>query len=321
MAEESKKKRGPARRYTEADDQFLIDNYKKITTKEICEALGRHYSSVANRILILGLSNPAEIKPEKYDDFIRENYHAMTNAEMCKVTGQTERQLTNRVRKLGMKLKRDQSLHSDGEKKFLFEECGNYTSFEMANLLKKNERYLRDLVRKEGLKFKPARGYSQAQFEFVRENYATMDTEELMKVVGAKSVHAVHYMAQILNVRKITPGKDGKKICKNCNRVLPVEEFQKVNNRSYHHTCKLCEHDKKIKKMFKENEGKEEKTKCDKARETWEAAVARGDTKVCSLCNEELPVSDFYYGKGKCKKCFNTSLKKQRLENIKKRGY
>ena len=322
MPEKVKKKRKAAKKYTEKEDKFLRDNCKKMSVKEMCEILGRSNSSVSNRTLRLGLREHRsdEFQTEEYDDFIRENYYSMTNKELSKRVGKSERQLVGRVEKLGLKLKGRSKIFTDGQKKFLYEECGNYTAREMANILEKNENHIRELIRKAGLKFKSGLAYTDSQKAFVKENYPTMDTEEIMKIIGVKDRKVVHKLALNMGVKKLSAKKDGKKICKKCKRILPLEEFIK-NGKSYRSICNLCVHDEKLKKVLEETTVETVSRDAKRAKALKAEKIAKGVTKVCTLCNEELPATEFYYGKGRCKKCFNSSIKKQRLEKIKTRGY
>jgi hypothetical protein len=48
------------------------------------------------------------------------------------------------------------------------------------------------------------------------------------------------------------------------------------------------------------------------------AAQGKSDTKVCAVCEHELPTSEFYPGHGKCKQCYNEMRYGQKTDKLSK---
>ncbi len=76
--------------WTQHDDDFMRDNYKRMKRAEIAEKLGRSIPSISNRAVILGLrvSKPARWTPEE-EEFLRKNWRSMTITKIAKKLGRT----------------------------------------------------------------------------------------------------------------------------------------------------------------------------------------------------------------------------------------
>jgi hypothetical protein len=75
------------RNWTNKEEAFMIENYKKFSVSEIAKQLNRPYLSVRNRAFKLGLSRDrnwlqSEIK------FITQNFNKMTYKEMTIILNQ-----------------------------------------------------------------------------------------------------------------------------------------------------------------------------------------------------------------------------------------
>ena len=96
--------------WTKEDDKYVLDNYTKITAKQMAKKLNRTYAATIQRIKVLrgkGKIKQRErvlwTKEEEY--FILENYNNMKVREMTKKLGKTAQQIHTKTayfRKIGL---------------------------------------------------------------------------------------------------------------------------------------------------------------------------------------------------------------------------
>lgn len=94
--------------WTKEEDEFLVENYKKMNNKELSVALGRAYGSVSQRKYKLGLT---EIRggyrqwTKEEDDYLRKNYKKMSDKELSIALGRTYPAIVQRKPILGLNKK------------------------------------------------------------------------------------------------------------------------------------------------------------------------------------------------------------------------
>ena len=71
------------RKWTEADRQFLRENYQNMTDKELAVHLNTSFHAVRYQRVELDLKRNREIWPREKDRFLRNNYMKMTNEELA----------------------------------------------------------------------------------------------------------------------------------------------------------------------------------------------------------------------------------------------
>lgn len=71
------------RRWTEADRQFLRENYQNMTNKELAAHFNTSDPSVMCKLWELGLKRNRRIWTREKDRFLRNNYMKMTNEELA----------------------------------------------------------------------------------------------------------------------------------------------------------------------------------------------------------------------------------------------
>lgn len=97
-----------AKRFTEEDKQFVIDNYDKMTLIEIGKKLGVSNQSINNLRKRLGLKtvdtrSNERITTKSQDQFIINNYSSMDTNLIAKHLGLSSTQVKNRALKLGVR--------------------------------------------------------------------------------------------------------------------------------------------------------------------------------------------------------------------------
>lgn len=98
-------------KFSEAEEQFIKENYSYLKTKDIAEQLGRSYSSTESKIKHMRKKGKLQINKNKRltqseEQFIKENHRKMTYKEIAKQLGITELQIRSKVFNMGWSKKR-----------------------------------------------------------------------------------------------------------------------------------------------------------------------------------------------------------------------
>lgn len=127
--------------FTKEEDEFLVENYKKITGAEIARKLGRHKSTIYYRARKLGLNDTV---PNK-GDLIGQKFNMLTVISLAKST-------------------------RSGSKKWLCKcECGNEKAILQSHLVRDNTRSCGCLHRRLGKQHPNFKGHGEIHQKFFNQ--------------------------------------------------------------------------------------------------------------------------------------------------------
>ena len=88
-------------RWTPEEDQFMIDNYRKIGVVETADRLGRTTASVHNRACILKITESVTPWTEDEYEFFKNNYYKKTMYRLSKEMGRSRKGIQTQAKRLG----------------------------------------------------------------------------------------------------------------------------------------------------------------------------------------------------------------------------
>lgn len=186
--------------WTNDEDAYMLENYKKMEIDKICKKLNRSKDAVISRAMILGITNKQNrVKwTKEKEDFIRENYGVIGNKEMSKILGVSVSAVAGKVKAMGI-IKPSWTSQEDD---FLVSNYGKMRNREIAEILGKTIDSITQRAVKHGITKKLAK-YKEEEIEFVKNNYGKITNVEIGKKIGrtAKSVQHIAYKLGILKKR------------------------------------------------------------------------------------------------------------------------
>lgn len=91
------------KRYTQAEIEYIKNNFADMTCKEIGEALGRTEQSVRAKCFDLNLHKKESPWTEDEIDFIKQNYMEMKTSDICKILQRSKSAVELKASRLGLK--------------------------------------------------------------------------------------------------------------------------------------------------------------------------------------------------------------------------
>lgn len=160
--------------------------------------------------------------------------------------------------------------------------------------------------------------WTEEDDEFLIRVYPEYDNTilEISESIG-KSVGSIRFRANKLGLKRQSESEYlrsiGKKRCKNCNEIMPFENF--IKNRAKTNGiatyCISC--DKILSFRKRRGESKQEPNK--------KADENNYIMKQCSICKEIKLRKEFYETGNKCKLCRQKQISANRISQIKENGY
>jgi len=192
----------PRRKWTDEDRQFLKDNYKKMTNKELGEHFGMTATAIHYKLKTLGLKRSSGRWTEEMDHFLRSNYMRMTSAELASYLGRTT--VATQVRVNSLKLRRLKKWTPEREQ-FLQENYEEMSNALLAKKLATTELAIAKKMSRMGLARKPERKWSRwtpERKQFLRDNFEVMSNTLLAKKLGTTESAVAVKMSYMGLVRK-----------------------------------------------------------------------------------------------------------------------
>lgn len=95
------------RKWTEKDSEYIRENYKEKTDKELADELGKSRQSVCERRLRMGLNKRKGGEKRKWTEkekqYVRENYKEKTDKELAEEINRTINSICQQRLKMGLK--------------------------------------------------------------------------------------------------------------------------------------------------------------------------------------------------------------------------
>lgn len=158
------------REWTKEEDDYLKNNHKKMSNKNIALSLNMNLWTVENRITHLKLGRDATYSQED-DYFIMKNHSTLSNSEIARHLNRSLHSIQNRIYKLGIGKTK---YYSQDEDDFIRKNCISMTYSEIAIALNRTEASVQSRFIKLGLKNSTKRIYSE---------------EDLNRIKKAKSIY------------------------------------------------------------------------------------------------------------------------------------
>lgn len=156
LYKENKVKRYISKKWTSDDIEFLKNNYDKLSTQEIADALNRTPTAVSKKRIMLGLeaSNIIYNKPDrnwtkKEIEFLRKNIENVSYKDIALRLNRTEKAVMVKATKLNL-INRG-SNWTKGEEKLLIDNI-DLTIYELIFILERSEKSIRHKANELGLK-------------------------------------------------------------------------------------------------------------------------------------------------------------------------
>ncbi len=138
-----------------AKDEFIKQNYTKMTIVQLSEQLRICANSVGLRMKKLGILSYRTRESIKKDAFIRENSEEMTSADMAKQLGITESAVRKRARRMRLTVEGKRRKESIKRDTFIRENYEEKTLAEMGKQLGITESAVQQRAKRMGLRKKP----------------------------------------------------------------------------------------------------------------------------------------------------------------------
>ena len=227
--------------YTADEVDYIIENFKNITTSEIAKNLKRPIESVQWKIVNIGLTRdqtfaknlhatfykdgaPEPLCNEKKMwikeelDYCKKNRNRKTSKELGEFLGRSENSVS--VKLVKMKI-RSEKWWTDEDTDFLKKNYGNMCNNELSKILGRTAESIQRKGNELGLRKNDHyshlrknedcdRFWRDEDINFLTNNYGILKTAELSQILGRSAV-AVRHRANALGLRKIT-SSDRKKI-------------------------------------------------------------------------------------------------------------
>ena len=312
---------GKIKYWTQEENDFLINNYEKLTRKQVAEKLGRTEFSVKRRIKTLGISKESLKKSnwsQEEDDFLKESYEELSSQEIAEKLNRSEIAVKARFRMLGFK---KFSHWSQEEEDFLKNNYKEMSFKEIGEKLGRTANSVRNHVQTLGLTRKNY--FSEGEDYFIKSNYQDMSNKEMAEILN-RPIGAINSRVTRLGLKKLPKfetDSDTHKTCRSCLQLLPKtrEIFGNDCNNSY---CKECASIKaKEHKILKQLRTE----KKEKEREKEEFAKSIANNKyICRKCGEEKLGTEMKVNWSRkpvekiCRKCDAIERKERELKRIEK---
>lgn len=186
---ESIKVKSSPKKWTEEEEQFLIDNYKELRVKGLAVALNRTTSSIEAKVEKLRCGGfVTDIQPQWSDEdtkFLKSNYMDMNNNAIARVLGRTPSSVQSKLSYMGLRRSRviDRSAWTDSEEGFLVE---NYNDLGAGGVAEKTGRSIWVVMEKvrelrgAGVALKNIRKkWNDIEDDFLVENWSSKSINDL----------------------------------------------------------------------------------------------------------------------------------------------
>ena len=127
--------------FTEDNDKFIIENYKKLTDPKLAEKLNKPLKSIIyRRLIVLGKKKVVRrnFTPEE-NKFILENYKKMTDVAIAKTLSRSLISVTHHRNRILNCPKRENRSYSENENKFIIKNYKKMTDNQIAEVLNRSK--------------------------------------------------------------------------------------------------------------------------------------------------------------------------------------
>lgn len=158
------------------EDEFLINNYHKMSSKDIAIALDKSKNQVDYRAGKLNLKNEKSRNfkwTDELDEIVKKNYLVIPTEELSNFINCSKSQLFRRAKHLGLTVIRP---YTDEDISFLRENYNNYSTKELATILDRTVIAIKSKLCDMGLK---GVWWEEKDDNYLRENYKTMSISEM----------------------------------------------------------------------------------------------------------------------------------------------
>lgn len=216
--------------WTEEDDDFLINNYRKMRYEEIGDYLGRSKYAVVTRAGKLGLKKITKKRWRKdEEEFLRSNYEQMTYKELSNYLGENVKSVRTKCHSLG--LVRERNIYSNEEIEFLKNNFNKLNICEMSKILNRTECSVEWKLKK--LRLFSGRRFKDYEDEFILKNCHEMSFKNIADRLG-RNACSVRQRAKLLGVspkNRLWSAEDVEFINNN-EKYMSIEEMAISLNRS-----------------------------------------------------------------------------------------
>ena len=194
-----------SRYVTEEEKQFILDNYKTMTKKELVKALNRDYSTIRRWMISLGLEYTPRKRfiTEEEKQFILDNYKTMNIAEIAKELNRDYKFIKKFLVNNNLTSKRHRMHFTEEEKQFILDNYKTMTNIEIAEKLGRTKNTIDTLKYKLGItkKRNTLSNATEEEKQFVLDNYKTMTSKEMAKKLN-KTEYSINVIRRNLGLAK-----------------------------------------------------------------------------------------------------------------------
>ena len=135
------RKRKSKYNFTESDDQFITENYDKMTDPKLAEKLNKPVKSIIyRRLIVLGKKKVIRRNfSQEENEFILNNYSQMTDNAIAKTLNRSLISVTHHRNRILNCPKRETRSYSDTENKYIIENYKEMTDSRIAKELKRTK--------------------------------------------------------------------------------------------------------------------------------------------------------------------------------------
>jgi predicted transcriptional regulator len=185
------------RNYTDEEIQYVKNNFKNMTIKQIANNLNKKESSVYNVVRKLGLVKQAHSKwTDEEVEFLKENYIHMTSEEISEYVKHSVDAINTMRDRLGLIRNKN---WSESEIQFLKDNFESTLFSELSKTLGRTENAIREKCFDLSL-FKNS-PWNDDEIDFVKENYMEMKTSDISKLLN-RTTSAIELKARRLGLKK-----------------------------------------------------------------------------------------------------------------------
>ena len=190
---------------TEEEKQFILDNYKTMTKKELVKALNRDYSTIRRWMINLGLEYTARKRfiTEEEKQFILDNYKTMNIAEIAKELNRDYKFIKKFLVNNNLTPKRYRMHFTEEEKQFILDNYKTMTNIEIAEKLGRTKNTIDTLKYKLGItkKCNTLSNATEEEKQFILDNYKTITSKEMAKKLN-KTEYSINVIRRNLGLAK-----------------------------------------------------------------------------------------------------------------------
>ena len=194
-----------SRYVTEEEKQFILDNYKTMTKKELVKALNRDYSTIRRWTINLGLEYTPRKRfiTEEEKQFILDNYKTMNIAEIAKELNRDYKFIKKFLVNNNLTPKRYRMHFTEEEKQFILDNYKTMTNIEIAEKLGRTKNTIDTLKYKLGItkKCNTLSNATEEEKQFILDNYKTMTSKEMAKKLN-KTEYSINVIRRNLGLAK-----------------------------------------------------------------------------------------------------------------------